>query len=224
MKVQAIVPAAGTGTRLKSRQDKPFIFLKGKPLIVHTLSVLEKCSAIESIILVTHARQIKNFQKLIGTYRFLKIKQIVPGGHTRCASVQNGLKALDRDTDVVLVHDGARPLISSELLKASITLMRREQAVVVAVPVKPTIKMVHAKSFYIEKTLPRETLWEAQTPQVFRKDILMKAHAKMLCADPTDDAVLVEQMGIKVKILRGDYTNIKVTTREDLAIVKNLLP
>lgn len=223
LKTQAIVPAAGSGTRFKSKVPKQFVSLLGKPLIVHTLKRLAQSRLIESIIIVSPAKDITKFIKLIGQYRLEKIKTIVVGGKTRFESVTNGLKTIDTDTDIVLVHDGARPCVTVKMIDESIKLCHNSAAVTVAVPVKPTIKRVNPKSMMVKETLPREELWEIQTPQTFRKDVLIKAHRKAKGSLATDDASLVEELGVKVKVIKGDYKNIKVTTVEDLIIAESFL-
>jgi 2-C-methyl-D-erythritol 4-phosphate cytidylyltransferase len=131
--------------------------------------------------------------------------------------------ALDADSDIVVVHDAARPLMSLARLEKAIALMKKESALVTAVPVKSTIKEVDAKGLCIQKTLKRDRLWEIQTPQLFRKDVLLKAHQRRLCLDPTDDAMLVEAMGVQVRIFRGEYENMKVTTPDDLIAAQAFL-
>jgi 2-C-methyl-D-erythritol 4-phosphate cytidylyltransferase len=222
-KVQAIVPAAGSGTRFKSKTPKQFVSLLGKPLIVHTLKRLAQSRLIESIIIVAPAKDIKTFIKLIGQYRLSKIKTIVVGGKTRFESVTNGLKAVDSNTDIVLVHDGVRPLVTMKMIDESIKLCHNSAAVVAAVPVKPTIKRVHVKTMTVKETLPREELWEIQTPQTFKKAILVKAHKRAKDKNATDDASLVEAIGMKVKVILGDYKNIKITTLEDFKLAEQFL-
>ena len=222
MKVQAIIPTAGLGTRLKSKVLKPFVLLNGKPLIVYTLKAFEKSRLVDGVILVVHEDFQDVFKKLVVKYRLKKICRIVVGGNTRGESVGNGLKVLDADTDIVVIHDGASPLISSKLIDQSVELCRKQKAVIVAVPVKPTIKRVNVKDSTIQQTLNRSELWEAQTPQVFKKDVILMAHRRNRIENPTDDAAMVEAIDIKVKVLMGSYQNIKVTTKEDVVLVNAL--
>lgn len=223
MKTQVIIPAAGTGIRLKSEVAKPLIPLNGKPLLVYSLEVFEKCSLVESIIVVGPEQYLSDFERVVQQYNFEKVSSVIAGGVTRCESVSCGLKALDKDTELVVVHDGARPLISLAIVEKAIQLCTREHAVIVAVPVKPTVKRVNPEDLCVEATLERRFLWEAQTPQVFRKDVLIKAHDTIKDSEVTDDASLVERLGEKVKVLEGDYTNIKITTQEDLRIAESFL-
>ncbi len=222
-KVEAIVPVAGLGTRLKTRQTKPFVLLKNKPLFFYAVSALEKNPLIHQIILASHEKYIGTFQRWVKVFRFRKVKKIIKGGETRQQSVYNALQWVDEDTDIVLVHDGARPFISADIIHESIQLCVRKKAVITAVPVKPTIKKVNRRSMQVIETLPREDLWEAQTPQVFHKDLLIKAHQRGKKYKATDDAFLVEKLGIKVSVTQGSYENIKVTTREDLDFAEILL-
>ncbi len=219
MKTQVIIPAAGTGTRLKSgagAPGKPLIPLNGKPLLVYSLEIFEKCPLVESIIVVLNEKNIAGFDKMVSQYHLTKVSSVIAGGPTRRESVSNGLKELDEDTKLVVIHDGARPLVSPEVVKKAITLCYDESAVVVGVPVKPTIKRVHPQNMNVEATLDRRLLWEVQTPQVFKRDILVKAHKEIKDTQATDDAVLVEALGKKVKMVEGEYRNIKITTAEDL--------
>ena len=223
MKTQAIIPTAGIGTRLKTDLPKPLVLLNDKPLFIHTLEAFEQSHLIDSIILVAHEEYTGEFERIIKQFRLQKINKIVVGGQDRCESVYKGLCVTDQDTEVVVIHDGARPLVNVQILDEAIKLCGDHQAVVVAVPVKQTIKRVDQKVLFVDETLNRDELWEIQTPQVFKKDILIKAHQQRKESNPTDDAHLVEKLGIKVKVLKGDYKNIKITTREDLSVAKALL-
>jgi 2-C-methyl-D-erythritol 4-phosphate cytidylyltransferase len=220
VKVQVIIPTAGIGVRLKTSRPKPFVEIHGKPLCVHALEVFEQSPVVDSMIIVGHADNFFEFERIVKKYRLTKVAKIVPGGETRCTSVSNGLAMLDDDTDVVIVHDGARPLVCAQTVEDAVKLMKDHEAVVTAVPVKSTIKRVDPNGRWIEATLDREKLWEAQTPQVFRKKILLRAHAQNKDRNPTDDAVMVERLGVKVKVLAGDYRNIKITTQEDLTVAE----
>lgn len=221
MKTVAIVPSAGKGKRLNLKREKPFIKIHGKPLIIHTLGVLEKSKHIDEIVLAVAGNRIKIYESLARKYHISKVKHIVKGGSIRAYSVQNGLKKIG-NAGIILIHDGARPCIDDKIIGESIRSAKKNGASCVCVPVKPTIKMVSGK--YISKTIDRKRLWEAQTPQVFKKEIILKAFRnKKSVKDATDDAGLVEKMGGKVAIVKGSYRNIKVTTQEDLEIVGHYL-
>jgi 2-C-methyl-D-erythritol 4-phosphate cytidylyltransferase len=223
MKVQAIIPAAGLGQRLKSSLVKALVPLQGRPLVVRTLEIFEQCALIDSILVAAPYEQLDDFKKVVKEYNLKKVKQVVPGGKRRCDSVLGALKEIDSDTQFIVIHDGARPFVTEQLLSQCIREALKSRAAIAAVPVKPTIKAVDAKSLNILKTLDRNILWEAQTPQVFEKELLVKAYASLGAATPTDDASLIEQLGIKVKIVEGQYQNIKITTPEDLVLAEVLL-
>ena len=223
MKTQAIIPTAGAGARFQADLPKPLVKLCGKPLCAVTLAIFEKSPVIDSVILVGQKERLSEFKDIVGQYGLKKVVQIIAGGETRRESVANGLAAIDDDTGVVLIHDGVRPLVSLQVIEGAVALCDQWDAVVAAVPVKPTIKKVNKESLFVEETLDREELWEIQTPQVFKKDILLKAHQQNKDGDPTDDAVMVERLGVKVKVSPGDYKNIKITTQEDLAIAETFL-
>ena len=219
MKIQAIVPAAGAGKRLKAAASKPLVLIKGTPLLIYSLKAFEQCSLIHSVIVVAPKKNIKEFQKVIKDFKIKKVACCVAGGKRRCDSVLNGLRRLDKDTDFVVIHDGARPFLTVELLKRCITAAQRHKAVVAAVPMKPTVKRV-TKSFVIKETLNRDELWEIQTPQVFAKEIIVKAYKHLGASAPTDDAQLVENMGVETRVVEGSYQNIKITTKEDLGFAE----
>ncbi len=223
MKVQAIIPSAGTGTRLKASKHKPFVEINGVPLIAYTLIAFEESNLVNSVIVVAHKDAIKDIEDIVADQKFKKVAQVVEGGATRCESVFCGLAQVEKETDVVVVHDGARALVTPEIIDGAVSLCESQGSVVVAVPVKSTIKQVDQKQLTITKTLDRASLWEIQTPQVFKRDVLIKAHEQSVEATPTDDAMLVEMMGETVKIFQGDYRNIKVTTQEDLIVAKAFL-
>jgi 2-C-methyl-D-erythritol 4-phosphate cytidylyltransferase len=220
MKVQVIIVAAGSGVRFKSKIPKPFVLLKSRPLIAYSLAVFEKAKAIDSVIIAGHKDFLNRFKNLGRTFK--KLKVIVPGGATRAESVQCGLAAVDEDATHVLVHDAARPLVDGAMIDRILAALKKDKAVIVAVPVKSTIKRVNPKTMIVEDTPARDLLWDVQTPQGFHKDVLIKAHARFK-GDATDDAMMVESFGIKVKVVMGDYRNIKITTPEDLNIAKGLI-
>lgn len=224
MYVTAIVLAAGRGKRFKSRIPKPFIKINSQPVIIYPLKTLSSHPAVREIIVVVDAKNSNKILKQIRRYRIGKIKAVVEGGKRRQDSVRNGLRAIDRRTGLVLVHDGVRPFINRKMVSRVIREASVCGAAIVGMPVKATIKKIK-NEFIVEKTLNRNNLWEAQTPQVFKKDLILKAYKKFGHSNVTDDAVLVEKLGAKVRAVLGSYNNIKITTPEDLiiaeAIVKN---
>ena len=192
-------------------------------MLLYSLEIFERSALIDSVIILTRDDWVQRCRDLIQQSGIRKVSAVLPGGKTRCESVRKGLEAVDADTKYILIHDAARPLITQRLVEESLRVCYDEQSVILGVPVKPTIKKVRVKDSTVEATLDRNQLWEVQTPQVFRKDIIMAAHAGTddLCA--TDDAFLVERRGHKVKVVRGDYANIKITSPEDLLLGELLL-
>jgi len=223
MKTQVIIPAAGMGERLGEDSPKPLLKINGKPILIYSLEVFDQCPLIESVIVVAHQDYVGDFRSVIEEHKICKVINVVAGGQLRTDSVFNGLKALDEDTEYVLIHDGARPLIDLETVEKAVNLCANESGVIVAVPVKPTIKRVNTQELYVEATLDRDLLWEVQTPQVFKKNILLKAHEDNNGIAVTDDATLVEMLGERIKVVEGQYDNIKITTKEDVVTAQNLL-
>lgn len=208
---------------MDSGVPKPLMIIDHKPVIVHTVESVSRCSLIDSIILVAHESAIAQFEKFIRQYGLNKVTAIVIGGETRCDSVYNGLLKADQDTDMVLIHDGARPMVKSELLNSAILQCTKCGAVAAGVPVKSTIKMVNRDTMVIEETLDRSRLWEIQTPQVIKRDLLFEAYRQRGDYLPTDDVSLVEHLGVDVSIVMGDYDNIKITTKDDILLAENIL-
>jgi len=221
--VTAIVPSAGKGTRFEGRKGKIFADLKRRPLLFYSLKALESSPLIKDIVLVTDRRLLKAAKALVRRYSITKVRDITEGGRERSESVRRGLRLVDKKTDLVLVHDGVRPFVSKGVIKKTVAAAKRFGASVSAVPVKATIK-ASGKDLFVKYTPDRKTLWEAQTPQVFRKDLLEEAFRGLKRSGSfTDDAALIEKIGKRVKIVRGDYNNIKVTTAEDIKIAEALL-
>ena len=223
MKVQVVLVAAGSGTRLKAAKPKALVLLKGKPLVWYSLKAFETSKLITGVIVVGHPDHMGSFRRIIAKGHFKKVAAVTPGGETRSDSVGCGLRCVDKNTEVVIVHDAARPLITQKMISDSVAAMKTQEAAIAAVPVKATIKKADPKNLFVTETLLRNTLWEVQTPQTFRRNVLDKAHQVKACCDPTDDAMLVEKMGGRVKIIPGDYKNIKITTAEDLLLAKILM-
>lgn len=224
MKVSAIVPSAGRGIRLRSKTEKPFVMLGDKPILARTLLKLSKNSRIKEIILAVKKDKInKTKQDIINKYQIKKVK-VVKGGLRRQDSVYNALKAVSDDADFVLIHDGVRPFVTDKLIAVLLKGALRYGASVAAIPVKPTLKFTRSKRF-IEYTPDRKNYWEAQTPQVFRKVLIEKAYKNAIAKNirATDDSTLTEKIGIRPKIVSGLYSNIKITTQEDLALARILI-
>jgi len=226
MKVIALVPAAGMGKRMGAQINKQYLLLAGKPIVAHTLQVLEDAPFIDDIYVIVPEAEIPFCREhVVERYALTKVRGIVAGGAERQYSVMNGLRALtgtDVD-DVILIHDGVRPFISLPVLEKSVEIAREKGGALVAVPVKDTVKIV--VDGIVRETPLRETLWLAQTPQTFRYSIIIAAH-EIAAAERylgTDDASLVEWMGKDVHIVLGDYRNIKITTPEDLVMAEAFL-
>lgn len=225
-KITAIVLAAGSGSRMKSKTKKQFMEIKGKPVIWYSLFEFEK-SRVGEIILVTGKEDIDYCKKeIVEKYNLKKIKNVVAGGSERYESVYNGLKEVTGN--IVLIHDGARPLINNEIIERSIEGTIKSDACVVGVPVKDTIKRAN-KEGYIIDTPNRSELWITQTPQSFKTDLVKMAYKKMkeelekgnTTLNITDDAMVVEEFTTnQVRFVQGDYKNIKVTTPEDIDIAE----
>ena len=224
MKVAAIVPSAGRGARLKTRTGKPYIKLGAKPVLAHTLIALERNKKIKEILVAVEKDKIgKAYREIIQKYNIKKAR-LLAGGRERIDSVYNALRLVSDDIDYVLIHDGVRPFVTDELIEDLLKAAARFKASVAGVPVKPTLKFVSEGKF-IKHTPPRQYFWEAQTPQVFKKDLIIKAYesARKKNISATDDATLVEKIGIRPKIVMGSYSNIKITTREDLELARIIL-
>lgn len=226
-KITAIVLAAGRGTRMESKVQKQYMTLAGKPLIYHALAAFEK-STVDRIVLVTGAGEEEYCrEEIVKPYGFSKVRAIVSGGKERYHSVYEGLKAAE-GSDYVLIHDGARPCVTPKIIQAAIEGAKEAGACVVGMPVKDTIKI--ADDFeYAASTPDRSRLWLIQTPQAFSYSLARKAYETLFESEDnleqiTDDAMVVEHMTAqRVKLIRGSYQNIKVTTPEDLTIAEKFL-
>jgi 2-C-methyl-D-erythritol 4-phosphate cytidylyltransferase len=222
----AIIPAAGKGLRLQSEIPKPYLALgKDKPLLAYTLEVFENCPDIDKVYVVVAQEQISRCeQEVIQRYRLRKVERLIVGGKLRQASVYNGLQALTEDTELVLVHDGARPLVSAQLISRCILKARKWGAAIAALPVFDTIKQVTPEGC-IEQTISRDRLWAAQTPQVFTCRLLKQAFSKAIQDGfwGTDEASLVERLGHNIKIVKGEVYNIKITAPEDVFFAEAVL-
>ncbi|MBZ2175208.1 2-C-methyl-D-erythritol 4-phosphate cytidylyltransferase [Schnuerera sp. xch1] len=223
--ISVIIAAAGMSNRMGSKINKQFIYLNDKPILAHTVEKFEKCKYVDEIIIVAKEDEINYCKKeIIKRYKFRKVSKIVRGGRERQESVYNGILALDRKTNIVLSHDGARPFVKVKNIIDSIKGAIKYGACVIGTPVKDTIKIV-ANNKDIDNTPKRDLLWAAQTPQCFKKEIIMEGYRKAI-EDKfvgTDDSMLVERLGINVKVIMGNYENIKITTPEDLIIAESIL-
>jgi 2-C-methyl-D-erythritol 4-phosphate cytidylyltransferase len=223
MNYQVIIPAAGKGKRMKAGKNKLLLQLEDRPVIVHTLQVFETDNDCEHIILSIHPDDKEAFSNLVKDFGLTKVAPFVMGGKERQDSVFNALKTIDDEEGIVLVHDGARPFIKKEHIDSLVNRANKDGAAIAAVPVKDTIKK--AADGFVQETVERSSLWMVQTPQAFRVSLLEKAHSKAtfdhFCG--TDDATLVERLGVKVAVVESDYDNIKLTTPEDLYFAKAII-
>jgi 2-C-methyl-D-erythritol 4-phosphate cytidylyltransferase len=225
MKVAVIVPAAGYGKRMCTNIDKPFIKILGRELIAYCLKTFESSALVSEVVVVAEEKNILPIKYLAKKIGFSKVKSIVKGGKSRSESVLNGLKAISEDSDIVVVHDCARPMIDEDIIKKTVKAAVKNNCAIAAVRVKPTIKEACKGQVFVRRTLDRAILWEAQTPQAFKSQILRDAYKKAgrLIRLFTDDAGIVEKFGYRVCIVESSYRNIKITTPEDIIIAELLL-
>jgi len=223
LKTVVIIPAAGKGVRMGAG-NKLLLPLMDRPILQRTIEAFQNCPLITAIVLAV-SDDTEQFcrEYIIDKPAFTKVTQLIPGGVTRQASVYNALKHAAKEFDIVLVHDGARPLVGRALIETAINDAARYGAVVPAVEVKDTIKVISGE--LITKTPERASLRAVQTPQAFRADLLISAFESAISAGftGTDEASLVERAGLTVKIFTGSYENIKITTPEDMLIARSIL-
>lgn len=224
MRVSAIIPAAGIGKRLGAGYNKQYISLRGKPMVVHTLCTVADHRQIDEIIWVVGAGEVGKAQSMVEEYGLQKIAHIVSGGEERIDSVIKGLQFVNQEADYVLVHDGARPLVTHALIAECLRQAEATGAAIAAVPVKDTIKIVDTDSGLITFTPERNHLWAAQTPQVIKRQWLLEAIAQIEdFTKVTDDSMLMEMSGKPTAVVVGSYENIKVTTPEDVQMAEMIL-
>ena len=222
-RVIALIPAAGMGKRMGAAINKQYLLLAGIPIVARTISVFENSPIVDDIYIVTPEAEIPFCrEEVVNANGFAKVRAIIAGGAERQHSVLNGLRAVSdpADDDVVLIHDGVRPFVSPDIIQRAVSVAIRSDGALVAVPAKDTIKIIVDDA--VQETPPRETLWQAQTPQAFRYGIIRNAHEQAAAEGflGTDDASLVERLGGQVQVVMGDYRNIKITTPEDLILAE----
>lgn len=225
----AVVLAGGRGKRMKTTLAKQYLMLQKKPILYYSLEVFEASDLIDDIILVVGKGQIPYCRReIVENYQFQKIRAVVEGGAERHHSVWEALKILEQNgmkKGYVFIHDGARPFINEEILTRAYQEVCKSRACVVGMPVKDTIKMVNEEDFCVH-TPERAKVWAMQTPQAFEYKIIKSAYDKLMQKEimVTDDAMVVEQfMNIPVKLIKGTYENIKITTQEDWKIAEVLM-
>ena len=222
--VTAIFPAAGSSTRMGSGINKNLLELAGEPILIRTLKTFSRVGRINFLIVVVAANEVEQVEELLSATEGLKPWRVTFGGSERQYSIANGLKLLPDDAEIVLVHDAARPLISVQTINGVIDAAKEFGGAIAAVPAKDTIKIVGADKF-VRFTPPRRELVAVQTPQGFKREILLRAYDKAVEDNflGTDDSSLVERLGIRVKVVTSNYDNIKITTPEDLNVAETLL-
>ncbi len=225
MKATAIIPAGGYGKRINAGIHKQLIEIAGKPILIHTLEKFQNCDCIDAIIIATAPEIMLEVENLVKKFNITKVVEITIGGNERQDSVYNALQMMVyHHTEIVVVHDAVRPFISCEKICDVVSACKETGAAILAVKPKETVKLGNKDSF-VEKTLDRDSLWIVQTPQAFYYSILQQAYKKAYTDSfyGTDDASLVERLGIKVKIVEGLYENIKITTPEDIEFARMIL-
>lgn len=220
----AVIVAAGRGTRMRAGINKQFIQIGDKPVLYYTLKSFSECPLIDEIVLVLATGEIEYCKKnIINKYGIQKIGAIVEGGAERQESVYNGLKKL-KDCDIVLIHDGARPFVTNRIIEDGIKYTRIYGASACGVRPKDTIKIIDSNGFSVS-TPDRTSLFSVQTPQCFQYNIILNSHKNLQSEKTiaTDDTIIVENCGHKVFLYEGDYSNIKITTQEDLIVAESIL-
>lgn len=222
-KIVAIILAGGSGKRMGGNCKKQYMLLENKPILYYSLKTFQE-SCVDEIVLVTNEAEYCQ-REIIGKYHMDKVTKIVPGGAERYDSVYAGLLSAG-ECDFVLIHDGARPFVTENMIEKSIEAVKVHSACVIGMPVKDTIKIADQQNF-AKETPARENVWQIQTPQTFSYPLILKAYQKVLAEKPrgiTDDAMVVEYgKYAKVKLIFGSYENIKITTPEDMAVAKAFL-
>jgi 2-C-methyl-D-erythritol 4-phosphate cytidylyltransferase len=222
----AVIPAAGAGVRMGGERAKQFLELDGLPLLAITLARFQAAASVESIILVVSAGEIDFCRReVVARFKLDKVQKVVAGGERRQDSVRRGIEATDGRFDLILIHDGVRPLVQTDLIERVIGVGRKHGAAIAALPTKDTVKEVDSEGI-VTRTYDRRRVWLVQTPQVFRYEDIRAAHQKAAqegWTELTDDALLAERMGIPVAVVEGSEDNIKITTPYDLELAAFLL-
>ena len=225
MQATAIIPAGGSGRRMGGTEAKQYLLLQGIPLLVHTLRVFQEAAVIGEIILAVPAADVDRIRReILDPFRLTKVRHVVAGGRQRQDSVHNGIAALADDCELVVIHDAARPFVTPDLIARAVEGAARFGAVAAGIPARDTIKCCDDAGRVV-RTLPRERIWIVQTPQAFRRETIVAAH-RQACRDNftgTDDAALVERLGVAVRMIVGAFENIKITTPEDLVWAEHIL-
>ena len=222
--VSCIVAAGGKGTRMGADINKIFLEISGVPVLAYTLHALNKCEYIDEIILVTAECDILGCHDIVREFGIDKVKTITQGGATRQESVRNGLLSISENADIIMVHDAARPLVTNEHLEEVIKAANEFGAAALGVPEKNTLKQIDENGF-ISHTIDRSAVYAIHTPQVFSSEIMrrMYENGNEHLSSATDDCMLAEMLGEKIKIVEDSYENIKITTKDDLVLAEQIL-
>lgn len=224
-RIVAVVPAGGVGKRMGAGSPKQFLMLGGVPLMLHALRVLDRTPGVTDVVLVVpKEEQARTLTDVVERYGIKKVWKVVPGGATRQESVSHGLNEVGEGVEIVVVHDAVRPFVTEGLIERSITAARAHGGAIIAVPMKETPKQAGGDGL-IQRTLDRADLWLAQTPQTFRRAVIVEAYRKAALArvHATDDAALAERLGHPVAIVAGSWENIKITTPDDMVLAEAIL-
>ncbi len=225
MIITALIPSAGLGLRMGGETRKQYIRIGENPITVQTLLRFQSFAQVNRIILMVPEKDMEFCKReIISRYNIRKVHKVIAGGKERQDSVYNGIRALEGDEDFVMVHDGVRPFVTKTMVEESIKAASESGAAIVAIPAKDTIKSVSEEGM-VEGTVDRSKLWQVQTPQTFRREIIAKAYEEAMSVNfyGTDDASLVERMGGKVQVVRGSEFNIKITTPNDLVLAEGII-
>jgi 2-C-methyl-D-erythritol 4-phosphate cytidylyltransferase len=220
-----VILSAGKGNRMKAKINKQFLMLQNKPVIAYALAAFEQCSEIDEIIVVVASDELEYFKtNILHKFDFHKVKEVVAGGSERQQSAYNGLKSVSQDSEIILIHDGARPFVSQQTIINCINEAKICGAASAGMPSKDTIKIVDQNGI-VTSTPPRDKVWQTQTPQAFKRALIIEAHeiARHKQITATDDAMLIEMLGYPVKMVTATYENIKITTPEDLSLGEQLI-
>lgn len=220
--ITAIIAAAGSSSRMNGI-NKLMFEIDGVPVIARTIDKFNSNDNIDEIVISARINDVETIREIVSTYNFSKVKAVVDGGDTRAESIKNSVFASNDKTDYFAIHDGARPLITSKVIDETINSALQFRAAVAGVRVKDTIKVVN--NGFISDTPERSTLWAVHTPQVFEKNLYLDAikNAENCKCEITDDSMLVEMLGVKVFMINDEYSNIKITTPDDLSIVEQYI-
>ena len=220
--ITAIIVAAGSSRRMGT--DKLFAMLEGMPVVAHAISAFEKCPEVAEIILVTKANRIEEMKELVIAQRFQKVKQVVAGGAERHFSVWNGLQAVRAGSDFIAIHDGARPLVTPQIIQECFALAQKEGAACLASPIPDTLKR-SADDQHVSESVERSGLWAMQTPQIFSRHLIFEAYSAVIAKNKlvTDEVSAVQGLGKKISLVRNEEWNFKITFPRDLELAGQIL-